>query len=278
MAVMSRILLLISIFAMPATIVHAMFQDSPDSAQPRIDADETVVVTGVPLGQLRTMIEEAEEDLYARFNEINSDDKFDIYCYHRRELGSRMLRRRCLPNYWRDASEEIGEETARAMQSGGGPAFNPQVAMAQAHYNGLLLSQEMRQLTAEDEELMAATVRLANLQQMLNINMDIRRAANETAARSVLPGEDAIAAEADADAVYEVRMGRQSWRHPLTSRTFTIARVYGEIDEIRVECDQQKLELEYEIGVDWTLPDDWRACSVVVDADRDTTFALYEFD
>ena len=259
-------------------IAHAQGEAEAETPAPTVSADETVVVRGMAPGTLRTMIEEAEESIYARFNEINSDDQFDIFCYQLVEIGSKMLRRRCLPNYWRDASAEMGEETLRGMQSGGGPAFNPQDAVNRAHYTGLLLAEEMQRLTRDDDELLSATVRLANLQQSLEVNDRVRRASKQTLDREVTPDRDAVGIASEAAAVFEVRMGRRPWNHELSSQTFAIARVYGEIRDLEVECGEQDMKLEHEVGVEWTLPEGWGACTLVVDAKRDTTFALYEFN
>jgi hypothetical protein len=94
----------------------------------------------------------------------------------------------------------------------------------------------------------------------------------------VSPENDEVAIDSGAGAVFEVRVGRKPWRHELTRRTFTIARVYGEIGDLEVECDAGSAKLKHEEGVEWTLPESWGACTVIVDARRDTTFGLYEFD
>ena len=261
-----------------AAVAHAQLEGEADTPQPRVSADDTVIVQGMAPDTLRTMIEEAEEAVYARFNEINSDDQFDVFCFDRVELGSRMLHRVCQPNFLIKTSSTGGEETARALASAGGPSFNSQASLAEAHSKGLLFTAEMQRLTAEDEELWAATLRLANLEQSLETGEGSGRAASETAGREVTPDRDIVAVESEADAVFEVRMGREPWSHELSSKTFTIARVYGKVRDLKVTCEEQELELEFEVGVEWTLPDSWSTCTVIVNAKRDTTFALYEFN
>jgi hypothetical protein len=64
----------------------------------------------------------------------------------------------------------------------------------------------------------------------------------------------------------------------LTHPTFTLAQVSGEIDELNLKCGAQAKPLQYERDVEWTLPDDWTACRLRVEAAPGTTFALYEFD
>jgi hypothetical protein len=262
-----------------AACAPASGQDEGQSAalqQPTESFDEEVTVRGMQLGTLRDLIEEAELALFDRFNEINSDDQFDIYCYRRVELGSKMPHRRCLPNYWREAEMRIGEETARRLQ--GSSSLNSQMFVTEQSYKGQLLVEEMRRLTVEDEELLAAAARLENLRQTLVDGKEIRQAARLTSAREVSPENDEVAIDSGAGAVFEVRVGRKPWRHELTRRTFTIARVYGEIGDLEVECDAGSAKLKHEEGVEWTLPESWGACTVIVDARRDTTFGLYEFD
>lgn len=256
----------------------ALGQDGDASAAGQPDAsaafDEEVIVRGRPLDSIRDLIREAEEVYYNRFNEINSDDQFDIYCRYRVELGSRAKRRTCLPNFWREADEHIGEETARGMQ--GFQTLNTQAYASEQHRKSQLLADEMLQLTTEDEEMLRAVQRLANLQQSLEDSKGIQRAARSTAEREVVAGDAGLAY--DADAVFQVRVGRKAWTHELTRRTFTIARIFGEIRDLEVECDERDAKLEHEPGIEWTLPESWGACTLVVDATRDTTFALYEFD
>jgi hypothetical protein len=95
-------------------------------------------------------------------------------------------------------------------------------------------------------------------------------AAQQTAAEGALPYDAALAAD--------VRIGRKAWTHPLTHRTFTFAHVFGEIEQIAVACRGEQGQLQYEAGSEWTLPADWRSCTLRVDAPNGTTFTLYEFE
>ena len=89
-------------------------------------------------------------------------------------------------------------------------------------------------------------------------------------------GEDGL--PYGAENVIEVRVGHKPWTQGLTSRTFTLAHVYGEIRSVDVECAERKARLQYEIGVEWSIPGAWGACTLIDDAPRDTTFARYEFE
>jgi hypothetical protein len=274
--VRKRVAVVVAAFCGCSISSFAWSQEAEESAasQPEpITADEEVIVRGRTLESLREQIREAEVAYFDRFNEINSDDEFDIHCYYRVEIGSKIPRRRCLPNFWREKDANIGEETARQMQ--GSYAINPQFFVAEQQYKSHQLTEEMQRLTAEDDELLADVTRLANLKETLEVGKGVERETKSTIDREVHGVDGKLAF--DAKAVFQVHIGRKPWTHDLTQRTFTIARVYGEIRDIQVECDERDARLDQQIGVEWTLPDSWGACRLVVDAKRDTTFALYEF-
>lgn len=254
----------------------AIAQDSGEAdlatEVPQSVIDEIVVVRGQSRTFLRAQIEEAENAMYARFNEINSDDEFDISCRLQPINNSRMLRRVCQGNYWIEASAKGGEEIARALQ--GFTGISPQVYSSEQHRKTVQMIDEMRELARTDEEFRTSLVRLANLQNIMSEGRNDSRP-TQTFARALAPTEGAL--PYDADLVFQVQTGRQAWEHELTHRTFTIAQVYGEIRSVEVECEQRRERLQYEAEIEWQLPDGWGACTLVVDGERDTTFALYEF-
>ena len=126
--------------------------------------DEEVVVRGqLSRGALRVQIEMAEEAFFSRFNDINSDDEFDIHCRRVVELGSRIPRRRCEPNFWRTAQADYASDTVIALQ--GGFSGIPEAAIAYANHKNLQLNDEVRELAARDPELREALARLATLRQ-----------------------------------------------------------------------------------------------------------------
>jgi hypothetical protein len=75
----------------------------------------------------------------------------------------------------------------------------------------------------------------------------------------------------------EVRVGDAAWNHPLTSHTFTIGSVMGHIKGLRLRCDRYDKNLDYEAEAEWTVPNAWNDCTLLVRAKQGTTFALYEF-
>ncbi len=123
---------------------------------------EEVIVRGQTPGALRIQIELAEEAVYDRFNEINSNDEFDIHCEEIAFTGSRMLTRFCQPNFWHATEENIAYETVRLLQ---GSAFSMPTGVfrGEAHYKRQQMREEMEQLAREDEEFLDALRHLYSL-------------------------------------------------------------------------------------------------------------------
>jgi hypothetical protein len=253
--------------------------------------DDEVVVVGKALEELRLRIELAENDVYARFNEINSNDLFDVHCYERAQAGSRIESRRCLSNGWREADIAFADATVRDMQSaasgvaGADPAVPPpgmgagyshvpqQYRAKQLRTEGLVV-EEMQRLAREDPELRAAMIRLGQAYQALETVSGARP--EWTLYREVATSADGL--PFDARRLFEVRIGGTPWTHELGARTFTIEGVTGHIRSIRVECEESDARLEYAAASEWTIPLSWGACTLHIAAKRGTTFALYEFD
>ena len=238
---------------------------------------EEIVVLGKALEELRVRIENAEDVAYARFNEINSDDRFDVYCYERHSSTSQIERRSCLSNAWREADATFADATVRSIQSGAGGVGSfgyshiPQQYRAQQLRERGLVVDEMRRLSEEDPDFKAAMMRLGEAYQALEAVAGPRP--EWTLYREVDTRDESLPLGSRR---FDVRVGSAPWRHPLTARTFTIAGVGGRIRDVRVECEATEAELEYQADVDWTIPQAWGACTVQVSAKRGTTFALYE--
>lgn len=123
---------------------------------------EEVIVRGQTPGALRIQIELAEDAVYDRFNEINSNDEFDIHCEEIAFTGTRMLTRVCQPNFWHAAEEDIALETVRSLQGSAFAAGTGQFR-GEAHYKRLLMRDEMERLAREDEEFLEALRHLYSL-------------------------------------------------------------------------------------------------------------------
>jgi hypothetical protein len=275
---------LIAVLAATLAMACGAQEGSPPNEPPPID--DQVVVIGKQLAELRIRIELAENDVYGRFNEINSDDLFDVHCYERPSSSSRIERRTCLSNSWREMDIAFADATVRDLQSssvstsnrgimgGAGYSHIPQQYRAKQLRTEGLVADEMERLAREDPVLSAAMVRLAEAYQQLETVAGSRP--EWTLYREVTPGDQSL--PFDARRLVEVRIGATPWVHSLTGRTFTIAGVQGRIRAMRLDCDASDEQLEYQEALDWTIPASWGSCTLEVNAKRGTTFAFYEFD
>jgi len=67
------------------------------------------------------------------------------------------------------------------------------------------------------------------------------------------------------------------WTHKPVRRIFTVTDVDGRLNQINARCERRNLELEYQDGVDWTLPASLGNCELDFVGRDGTTFTLYEF-
>jgi hypothetical protein len=193
---------------------------------------EEFIVTAKALQDLRLKIRLAEEAVYARFNDINSDDSHDIHRYDRVSTGSHVPKRLCLSNAWRTAEARIAQLTVNALQSasdpaglygGASPTQNaageaPKGSAGGAGYSGgstgqyranqlrteRLVMKELGQLANEDPALHDAMVRAGQAYQALETVTGSRP--EWTLYRDVEAGEDGL--PFGAKRLVEVRVGQ----------------------------------------------------------------------
>jgi len=72
--------------------------------------DEVTVVGARSLANLRLEVVRAEDNLYAIFNSLNDDDRYDIICKKETRIGSQIPHRVCLARLFRDAMPEAAED------------------------------------------------------------------------------------------------------------------------------------------------------------------------
>jgi hypothetical protein len=250
---------------------HGQAATQAGVAKPPPDVGDEVQVEGHNVAALRAEIQQAEQVFYDRFNAINSRDEFDITCDYQVQTGSKMPRRVCRANFW-GVSEAKAAHEGVLRQHGTGNAGSAQFE-SEARGKEQQLEAEMRGLVATDPELGRAAFRLGALHQALAQQL----------ARSQVPGPEdrppttsGQAAPEDAG-VTQVKIGAKPWEQALQWRTFTIANASGKLRSVEVHCSGSTERLQWEDGVEWRLPDDWKECGLRVDARAGTTFTLYEF-
>jgi hypothetical protein len=241
------------------------------AATPADSVEDQIVVRGKPIEELRLRIRISEDAFYDRFNEINSDDRFDVHCYMRAETGSRILRRTCMSNGWREADENYAAALVGALRGEtGGP---PEQFLAQQQLVAREGADEMRRLSRTDPVLRKDLLRLGQAYQVLDAVTGSR--STWTLEHEILGGHDGL--PFGADDMVDVRVGTDPWTHPLDGHTFTLTSVSGKIRSLRAVCQHGGTRLEFLSDVEWTLPAGWGACTLTVRAKRDTTFRYVEF-
>ena len=103
-----RIAPLFLVFMTASGTFAALAQSTPAAGE--VADSEEIVVRGRRLTDLRFEVEQAQERAYSIFNDINSDDDFDVYCREERRYHSRATSRVCRPQF----ENRISGEAARA--------------------------------------------------------------------------------------------------------------------------------------------------------------------
>jgi hypothetical protein len=235
------------------------------------DAPDEIVVLG-RINELRTEVQRTEEAFYERFNEINGDHKLDIHCRLEPLINSHIPRRVCASNAWHDIDAKIGAAALREYR--GELGSTPDSLVNEQTYTQKELTDAMRRATAQDPQLQQDIVRFVAAKRALEAQLQGQP--RRSVAQQIEPGASGL--PYDARAMFVVRAGKEPWTHPLTQSTFTIANVAGEVRSLDLQCAQGERAIQYQDGVDWTVPQGWTACTLVVGAGPATMFNFYEFE
>lgn len=104
--------------------------------------------------------------------------------------------------------------------------------------------------------------------------------------RSPMPPEDKIHEQAKAVKArldspeplgLQAQITEDRWTYTPARRIFTVTDVNGKLNRINARCQRRDLELEYQEGVDWTLPASLGSCELDFEGRDGTTFNVYEF-
>jgi hypothetical protein len=96
-------------------------QSAGTAPVPAAEESDEVIVRGTPLWELRENVIKAEDRYYARYNELNKVDDFDVQCKWEAPTGSHIRHRGCLTKL----AVRVNQEYARNFMeflSGSGPA------------------------------------------------------------------------------------------------------------------------------------------------------------
>lgn len=67
-----------------------------------------------------------------------------------------------------------------------------------------------------------------------------------------------------------------SWHHDLLRRRIAFDRITGVLDSFQVQCPARVFSAKVDPGQEWTVPDDWGPCTIVVIGQPGTRFHLLE--
>ncbi len=139
---------------------RAAEQREPDSAI----TDEIVISGQRSILNLRMQVSEAEDLMYDLFNDINTEDFYDIHCSFVTTLGSHMKEKRCLPRYALDAMED----EAKALL---GWKPSPEVSAVLNNYNPRM-EEKLKQAIKDNPALFEAVIKHHELREQLNARRD----------------------------------------------------------------------------------------------------------
>ena len=88
----------------------------PAVPDPTTDVIDEIVVRGARLRDLRAAIVAAQDRFYARYNDVNQADEFDIDCAEDIHTGQRIPQRRCFTKVQREAMAQNGREVVEMFQ------------------------------------------------------------------------------------------------------------------------------------------------------------------
>lgn len=86
---------------------------------------DEAVVSGTRLWNLREDVIKADNAFYALFNELNTDDDFDVHCRTERLKGLHITRRMCRPGYLEEALEDDARDFIAEMNGRPGSISAP---------------------------------------------------------------------------------------------------------------------------------------------------------
>ena len=93
-----------------ALVLTAPCLGATDTAAGPSDLDEVLVrAQRVQLQEMRKEMVRLEDQFYARYDELNTNDDFDIHCFKEARTGTRIIKRTCRAAYEDEALQEEGQ-------------------------------------------------------------------------------------------------------------------------------------------------------------------------
>ena len=166
----------------PPILSQQQESSSESESQPDGSVIEEIIVQGErTFFALRMEIESTETEVYNLFNELNSNDEFDVTCKKVRYTRSRIPRRTCMAAYLRKEEAYHVRNYVQSIQIGGGLVpgglgspgsgmlLTLDAAKGEVHQKTVAMEQEMLRLAMEVPEFAAALQKLTELLGALEI-------------------------------------------------------------------------------------------------------------
>lgn len=122
--------------------------------------DEIVITAQPSLFELREKVSEAEDAMFKLFNELNSDDRYDMHCSWQIRNFSHVKEKRCLPEYALQAERDQGAAFVTGVQS------SPPASFTLSLHNPVM-AEKIEQTARANPEFMQALIRHYELNEQL---------------------------------------------------------------------------------------------------------------
>jgi hypothetical protein len=151
---------LLAASAVPALAGETVALTPPNIAD--VDALEEIIISGDrnSLSSARKAMVEAEDRLYARFNELNKDDAFDILCSEAAPIGTVLRKRVCEPR----GLQQWTSAEARSILFNTEGTVTPNAAASMGPVFVAESKKRMLDLIRKDPELLRALLERARLE------------------------------------------------------------------------------------------------------------------
>lgn len=121
--------------------------------------EEITVIGEKTFSGLRLDVEVAETEAYNLFNELNSNDEFDVTCTEEIFLGSRFKQRTCMPAFLRDAQARDTQDYLNGIDS----ITSVSGLRAELRQKSAAMEAEMLRLSLENQQFTEALLKLTLL-------------------------------------------------------------------------------------------------------------------
>ncbi|MDA1370951.1 MAG: hypothetical protein O2971_09350 [Proteobacteria bacterium] len=150
------------IYALTSPVALTQETELSQEAEPTTPSrpiEEITVLGEQTLHTLRLEVEAAEEEVFAKFNELNSDDDFDISCTREVYTGSHLPVRDCMPKFLRNSQADNVQNYLLGIDI----QLTRDQLQSEVYGKSVELEAEMRRVAIENEEFFLALQKLTDL-------------------------------------------------------------------------------------------------------------------